>query len=131
MRHKLAAIAFGIALIALFAAVPAVRADTANEKIVFTVTVLVNVPGQVLAPGKYEMKFAEDGDYKVVQISTADGARPVGLFEVIPVERSRDLSQVEVEFTQTGARERPRLNEFFYPGDKTGYQFEYRGTPRT
>jgi hypothetical protein len=128
MRHKLAAIACSAVLFALCGAVPAARADTGNQKINFTVkNEAFELPGIALSPGSYTMKFPDPYcDYVVV--TTADGKRDVGFFEVIPEWRNKRTSHVKLQFSQPTMGQLPRLDGFYYPDTKTGYEFLYPST---
>ena len=129
MRHRLAAITLSTALIGMFVAVPSAWANAGNQKIIFTVNAPVDVPGHVLEPGRYAMKFADNADYDVVQITAVNGAQFIGYFDVIPVLRSKDLGHVELSFTHPETGRVPELKEFFYPGNKTGYELQKRTDP--
>jgi hypothetical protein len=122
MRYKLLAIAFSVMLIGLLVAVPAARADAANHEVVFTVNTPVEVPGVVLLPGKYDMKFLDD---HIVEIIAEDGNRAIGYFEVSPALRTGPIEQLEISFTRPEAGGVPRLKEVFCPGAEAGFEFHY------
>jgi hypothetical protein len=125
MNRKLAVTAFSALLIALCVAVPAARADVGNQEMIIRVKhAAVDMPGVVLTPGKYDMKFL-DLEHKVVMITTADGQRPVGFFEVFPVSRNHRREKAKLMLSKNGAGAPPRLSEFFYPETRTGYEFIY------
>ena len=87
----------------------------------------VEVPGSVLVPGSYSMEFSDE-NHGLVLITTADGKRPVGFFEVIPELRDRRSSHVKLQISNPVMGEAPRLDGFFYPNAKTGYEFLYPST---
>ncbi len=110
---------FGIVLL------PAASAGTGNEEMIVTIKKApVELPGQVLLPGKYDFKFSND-ERQTMEITTADGQHPIGFFEVVPITRPNRLDQAEIDLTKPKPGSVPRIRDFFYPGTKTGYKFLY------
>ena len=134
MNRKLAAIALS-ALIAIFVAVPAARATNADQEIIFSVkNAPLEVPGHVLLPGQYEMRFT-NLEHDVVLITTADGTRPIGFFDVLPVKLDHRTTfglpmatNVKMVLAKAVPGTPERLKEFFYSDRTTGFKFLY---PRT
>lgn len=124
MNRKLAALVFCLALFGALL-VPSARADQGNQEMIVTVrNVPLEVPGGVLKPGKYDMRFA-GLEHAVVEITTADGSKPIGFFEVIPVSRSHRSDHARLDLSNAAPGSASRLTDFFYPDMKTGYEFQY------
>jgi hypothetical protein len=124
MNYRFLAVVFCLALFgALF--VPSARADEANQEMIMTIKKgALEVPGRVLQPGKYDLRFA-DIDQHVLEITTADGREPIGFFEVIPTSRLHRTDNVRLDLSEPAPGSVTRLTDFFYPDMKTGYKFEY------
>lgn len=121
---KLFATLFCIAALGFFAT-PRAKADAANQEIVMSVKGgAVDLPGHVLQPGTYDIRFV-NLEHKVVMITTADGSRPIGFFEVYPISRNSVTDHAKLEVSEPLKDAPERLTGFFYPGLKTGYAFEY------
>jgi hypothetical protein len=124
MRRKLFAMLFSVVMLGLIG-VPNAKADSGNEAINFTVKKgVVELPGRVLTPGTYDMRFL-DMEHTVVLVTTANGTEPIGFFDVIPISRDRRRDHVKLEFSEPTKTAPERLMGFFYPDTKTGYEFQY------
>ncbi len=124
MNYRFLAVVFCLALFGALL-VPSARADEADQKMIMTVRKgAVEVPGRILQPGKYDLKFA-DVDEHVLEITTADGREPIGFFEVVPISRLRRTDYVRLDLSEAAPGSVTRLSDFFYPDMKTGYKFEY------
>ena len=55
----------------------------------------------------------------------ADGTKPYGLFFTIPAERFEPASAPEVRFMETAAGMPAAIKTWWYPGERTGYEFIY------
>jgi hypothetical protein len=113
--------------LALFGAVlvPNASANSGNEEMILTIKKApVELPGHVLVPGKYDLKFT-NLEHNEVVVRTADGSQPVGFFMVIPVTRNRVTNNPKLDIAEPSKGSIARLDEFFYPDLKTGYEFIY------
>lgn len=116
--------AFSVGLIGLLLSAATARADAGNQEIVFTVTKApIEIPGFALAPGTYDMRFS-DSEHQTVEIATDDG-RYFGFFNVARVRRDARKYDVKMVFSKAAGGAPSRLEEFFYPGSRTGYRFVY------
>jgi hypothetical protein len=118
MRSALliSALLFGVAF------APHASASRLNDTMVLTVrNGPVAVPGVVLQPGKYDLRFA-DLEHDSVSITTANG-RSLGFFQVIPVSRHHHLGRPAVRLSEAHKQAPPEIRSFFYPGQRTGYEF--------
>ncbi len=114
-------------LIAVLALTTLARADALNDEFVVSVkNAPLEIPGHVLSPGKYDLKFLDD-EHKVVDVSTAAGEQ-IGLFEVTPISRATRKDNVQLLLSKPRPGQVTELTGFFYPDTKTGYKFEYPGS---
>jgi len=124
MNRKLFAIAFCLVLLGGIA-VPSAKADTGNEEMTFIVkNGPIELPGRVLQPGRYDMKFI-DLEHHVVLVTKADGSAPIGFFDVVPISRARLKDNAQLQLSKSAKAAPDRLRDFFYPDLHTGYKFMY------
>jgi hypothetical protein len=107
--------------------VPQARADQANREILFRTDAPIEVPGRVLDPGRYELKLVGINDH-VAGLWNARGSKFYGFFDTIPVDRQH-AGKLKVDLSGSGENAPKRLSEWFYPGDKTGYELLYPNSP--
>jgi hypothetical protein len=86
----------------------------------------IAVPGQVLPAGTYVFKMRNDTIENVVQIWNEDQTKLVATLSVVPEQLAK--SRDNPSFTIENKGSVPRLESVFYPGDLTGYQFNYHFT---
>jgi hypothetical protein len=106
-------------------AVPTARAESFDDKVVVTVgSDSIEVPGGVLTPGKYVMRFLAL-QRKVLEISTLDG-RPIGFFAVVPTTLpSAGFSEVQLALSLPKQGGLERLTGFVNSDLGVGYEFVY------
>src|SRR5258708_15762355 len=76
-------------------------AQTYDKRTVFTFSGPVALPGVTLPPGQYVFRLADPaGSRKVVQVLSADGKTPYGMFFSLPAERFGPASTPEVQFME-------------------------------
>jgi hypothetical protein len=107
-----------VAVVALFA-VPE------DRRTFFTFSGPVTVPGVTLAPGKYLFRVADTNARNVIQVLSADGKRPYAMFFAVPAERPMPAEKPEVNFMETTAGTPMPIKTWWYPGERTGYEFVY------
>jgi len=114
-----------IALIAGLA--PSVASAQPADKITyFTFSAPVDMPGVALPAGKYVFRLANpDTSRNVVQVTSADGKRVVGLFFSHPADRRDPAKDSEVRFMEASAGAPAAIKTWWYPGERTGYEFIY------
>jgi len=122
MKRKLWALVFTVLLVGMF--VPRARADEGNKEVIFSINGPVEMPGRVLAPGRYDLKLAEDNP-SVAELWNAKGTKFYGFYETIPVDRSHVTDNVRFKLTETQSNAPERISAWFYPGDVQGNQFLY------
>lgn len=114
-----------IALVAGLA--PRVASAQPADKITyFTFSAPVDMPGVALPAGKYVFRLANpDTSRNVVQVTSADGKRVVGLFFSHPADRRDPAKDSEVRFMEASAGAPAAIKTWWYPGERTGYEFIY------
>jgi hypothetical protein len=104
-------------------------ADEWNKRTKFQFTVPVEIPGDVLRPGKYVFQLASsDSNRYIVQIFSENSRGKESLVATvlaIPDQGPtiRDEPAVQLEERPAGAPE--AIHSWFYPGDRTGWEFVY------
>src|SRR6185436_19648464 len=106
--------------------VTTVFAQTPDKRTLFTFSGPVAVPGMTLPAGQYLFRLADPTtSAKVVQVLSADGSKPYGMFFSYPAERLEAASQPEVRFMETAKGMPAAIKTWWYPGERTGYEFIY------
>jgi hypothetical protein len=101
-----------------------VFAQPLDKRTLFTFSGPVALPGITLPPGQYLFRLADpSSSSKVVQVLNGDGTKPYGLFFTIPAERLEPASSPEVRFMETAAGTPAAIRTWWYPGERTGYEF--------
>ena len=124
-----AALVLGLAVM-----LPALRADqvtqsndgvlTFNETTRFTFSTPVEVPGRVLAPGRYWFIIADTATGNTVQIFDSD-KRLVTTVQVGTVERYDTTEATLVTVAEGGPGKPDTLIKWFYPDFREGHEFFY------
>src|SRR5688572_2480078 len=124
LRHVVS-LACSVALLACVMDTPS-AAQTIDKRTLFTFSGPVAMPGITLPAGQYLFRLANpDTSRNVVQVLSADGTKPVGLFFALPAERFEPTSTPEVRFMETPAGTPAAIRTWWYPGQRTGYEFIY------
>jgi LPXTG-motif cell wall-anchored protein len=101
-------------------------AQPADKTTYFTFSGPVDMPGVALPAGKYVFRLANpDTSRNVIQVASADGKRVVGLFFSHPAERRDAAKDSEIRFMEASAGTPPAIKTWWYPGERTGYEFVY------
>jgi hypothetical protein len=101
-------------------------AQPADKRTTFTFSGPVALPGITLPAGQYLFRLADpSGDRKVVQVLSADGRKPYGMFFSMSADRAEPPSTPEVRFMETGAGMPAAIRTWWYPGERSGYEFIY------
>ena len=123
-RRKLIPIMCISAIIGGFAASAA--AQLPDRRTIFTFSGPVSIPGATLPAGRYVFRLAEPGtSARVVQVFSADGKKPYGMFFSHPAERREPARDPEVRFMETGKGVAAAIKTWWYPGERTGFEFVY------
>jgi hypothetical protein len=113
----------GVVLVAVTAGTP--LAQPADKRTYFTFSGPVAIPGVTLPAGKYLFRLADTSSRNVVQILSADGKTPYAMFFIYRAERPEPPSNPEVRFMETAAGRPSAIHTWWYPGDRSGYEFVY------
>src|SRR5918999_6360760 len=114
--------------VALLACVMATSsaAQTVDKRTLFTFSGPVAMPGVTLPAGQYLFRLANpDSGRNVVQVLSADGTKPYGMFFSMRAERVEPASTPEVRFMETAAGMPAAIRTWWYPGERSGYEFVY------
>lgn len=118
-------VACAVALVAGLS-VATVFAQTPDKRTVFTFSGPVSIPGVTLPAGQYLFRLADPmTSGKVIQVLSADGTKPYGLFFSYPVERLDASEKPKVRFMETAKDAPAAIKTWWYPGERTGYEFIY------
>jgi hypothetical protein len=102
------------------------KADTWDQKTIFTFSGPVEIPGQVLPAGTYVFKLANSAaDRNIVQVFNKDENHLYGTFIAIPDYRMRPSSKPIITFAERPAGSPEAIRAWFYPGDNYGHDFVY------
>ncbi len=114
--------------VALVAAMSVITtfAQPADKRTLFTFSGPVAIPGVTLPAGQYLFRVPDStANAKVVQVLSADGTKPYAMFFTYPAERLEAASQPEVRFMETAKDMPAAIKTWWYPGERTGYEFIY------
>ena len=79
-----------------------------------------------IAAGKYIFRLADDqSSRKVIQVVSSDGTKPYAMLLTVANERRDPAKDAEVSFLETASRTPSAIRAWWYPGERTGYEFIY------
>ena len=129
MNIKLNALCLGGFLaLTSFLAQP-VMADEWNKRTEFQFSGPVEIPGKLLAPGKYVFQLVDsDSDRNIVEVFSEDSNGRdtlIATLLTIPdyIQKTPDKAIVHFEERHSGTPE--AIHSWYYPGENTGWQFVY------
>ena len=103
-----------------------VSAQPLDKRTLFTISGPITLPGVTLPAGQYLFRLADpNSSAKVVQVLSADGTKPYGLFFTMAAERFEPASKPEIRFMETASGTPAAIKTWWYPGERTGYEFIY------
>lgn len=112
--------------LAFLMALPAARADEANQATRVTFSQPVQIPGRVLAAGTYWFILPDDAtDNYQVRIYNADRTVFYGTVLTTNAERQRVTDKSVFTFATHDSAEPKALVTWFYPGETIGHEFLY------
>ena len=118
-------LACSVALLVGVTATPSI-AQPVDKRTLFTFSGPVAMPGVTLPAGKYLFRLANpESGARVVQVLSADGTKPYGMFFSMRAERFEPAAAPEVRFMETAAGMPAAIKTWWYPGERTGYEFVY------
>jgi hypothetical protein len=105
---------------------PGARADQWDKKTIVTFSEDVQVPGQVLPPGTYIFRLADNNtDRHIVQIWNAYDNQLVTTIMTIPYTRLDPQDKHFFQFDERPAGSPVALKLWFHPGESTAEEFIY------
>jgi hypothetical protein len=129
MKNKLNALCLGGLLSLGFFMTKPVMADEWNKKTEFQFSEPVAIPGKVLAPGKYVFELADsDSDRNIVQVFSEDSKgneRLVATILATPDYLEHTPQKPVIQFEERPSGSPEAIRSWFYPGEKTGWEFSY------
>jgi len=125
-RLALAVASIGLLGVAL---APSARADQWDKRTILTVNEPIQVPGQVMQPGKYVMRLLDSpANRHIVQIFNEDESHLITTILAIPNYRLEPTGKTQFSFWETPPGQPKALRAWFYPGDNFGQEFAYPKT---
>lgn len=125
LSTRIFGLACAVAVFVCLTAAPA-TAQPLDKRTVFTFSGPITLPGVTLPAGQYLFRLADpNSSSKVVQVLNADGTKPYGLFFALSAERFEPASTPEVRFMETASGTPAAVKTWWYPGERTGYEFIY------
>lgn len=101
-------------------------AQTYNKKTYLTFSGPVSVPGITLPAGTYTFQIANpDSGSRVIEVMDKDMKRVHGLFFALPAQLPEPPNDPVVQFTERPEGAPPAIKAWFYPGERTGFEFVY------
>ena len=127
MTNKLRTLGMMI-VIAGFTMLPSVKAEDWNEETAVTLNTSTAIPGNVLQPGHYVFKLADDdADRSIVQIFNEDQSHLIATILAVSAYRSEPTGGPVFTFEEQ-ARGSEAIGKWFFAGEQSGVEFVYRGT---
>ena len=125
LRAKLLGGVYAVATLAVLAPGMAL-AQPADKRTYFTFSGAVDMPGVALPAGRYEFRIVNpETSRNVIQVRSGDGQKSYGMFLTHAAERVTPANEAEVRFMEAGAGTPPAIRTWWYPGERTGYEFVY------
>jgi LPXTG-motif cell wall-anchored protein len=130
MTSRLNSLYFSASLALSFFITQPIMADEGNKKIEFEFAAPVQIPGHLLAPGKYVFELMDTAfsDRNMVQIFSEDSNGKETLIATIETvsdttPNTPEKATIHFEERSSGAPE--AIHSWYYPGDDTGWEFVY------
>jgi hypothetical protein len=106
--------------------VPRVRADVSNQKVIFTFSRPVEIPGKVIGPGTYVFRVLDTpGSQNIVQVLDKDETHVIATYITVGEEVSKPYEKPYIVFEETSEGSPVAIRAWFYPGDTLGHEFVY------
>jgi LPXTG-motif cell wall-anchored protein len=130
MTSKLNSLYFSASLALSFFVTQPIMADEANKKIEFEFAAPVQIPGHVLAPGKYVFELMDTAfsDRNMVQIFSEDSngrETLIATIATIPDSTPNTPEKATIHFEERSSGAPEAIHSWYYPGDDTGWEFVY------
>lgn len=117
----------GVLVLAALSFAGTANAQVRGDKAVyFTFSAPVAVPQTTLPAGKYLFRLADSlVNRTIVQIYSADGSKLHAMLMTLPTQRPQVADEPEVRFLETAANQPPAIGTYWFPGERTGWEFIY------
>jgi hypothetical protein len=105
-----------------------VMADAFDKKTEFQISAPVEIPGRVLAAGRYVFEIVDQADRNFVRVYSEDANGNENLVTTvvaIPEETAKTPDKPVITLEERPAGEPEAVHSWFYPGDNTGWTFVY------
>ena len=112
--------------IATMLMVTGARADEYTKQTYLTFSAPVQIPGMTLPAGTYMFKLADpESGRRAIQIWDEKGTKLFTTLLTIPDEQPEPKDDPVVLFSERPAGAAPAVKSWFYPAERTGYEFIY------
>ena len=129
MNSRFDALCLGAALALTPLMTKPAKADEWNKRTEFQFNARVEIPGKVLTPGKYVFQLLDSGsDRNTVLIFSEDsnGSESlVATLQTIPDRISKTPDKAIIQFEERSSGSPEAIHSWFYPGERTGWEFVY------
>lgn len=101
-------------------------AQTASKRTFLTFSGPVSLPGISLAAGTYTFEIANpDSGSRVIRVSDKDSRNVRGMFFAMPTQMAEPANDPVVRFAERPEGSPQAIKAWFYPGERTGFEFVY------
>lgn len=100
-------------------------AQPADMRTFFTFSGPVSVPGVTLPAGKYLFRLVDSSHRDVIQVVSGNGKTPYAMFFALRARRADIPREPQVSFMETALGMPRAIRTWWYPGERTGYEFVY------
>jgi len=126
MRKLLITLGCATALVVCNSGLASAQMPSTAKPVYFTFSKPVALPRLTLPAGKYLFRLTDTlSSRTIVQVLSEDGKKVQGIFITVPAERPAAPEQAEIRFLETPANTPPAVGTYWYPGDRTGWEFVY------
>jgi len=126
LSKRICCVSVAVAAVAWLTLSQASSAQTFDERVFFTFSGPVELPGVALAPGKYIFRLGNpETSRNVIQVLSADGKMAYGNFFTRYVERPTPAPNPEVRFMESAPGAPPAIRTIWYPGQRMGRELVY------
>lgn len=129
LTNKLLALGCTTVVVSLLAAGTAQAQLRGDKAVYFTFSQPVALPQVTLPAGKYLFRLADSlVNRTIVQVYSADTMKLHAMLMTMPTQRTDLPNDPEIRFLETAANTPPAIRTYWFPGERTGWEFIY---PRT
>ena len=124
--RQLRPMVYAAVLAALAAPIASGQTWNVNKTTFLTFSGPVQVPGASLPAGTYMFRLADSMSHRqVIQIRDKDGSRLFTTALSVPNQAAKPKDDPYVMFLETPSGQPGAIKAWFYPGERTGYEFVY------